>query len=88
MTTPGASDQLFAAAGYCLDDNLKKAYGFEHDWLIATGRLKHHERVPGAPSGRIPKDITPMRVWLGGCTPRRAGRLPAGRRSSSLPSAR
>ncbi len=28
------------------------------DVLIATGRLRHDERVPAAPSGRIPKDAT------------------------------
>ncbi len=26
--------------------------------LIATGRLKHHEKVPDAPRGPIPKDAT------------------------------
>ena len=55
----GNPDVMLADAGYCSDDNLKKAHGSEHDWLIATGRLKHHERVPDAPRGRIPKDATP-----------------------------
>ena len=26
--------------------------------LVATGRLKHHETVPDAPRGRIPKNAT------------------------------
>jgi transposase len=50
---------ILADAGYCSDDNLKKADSSEHDWLIATGRLKHHERVSDAPRGPIPKDATP-----------------------------
>lgn len=49
---------VLADAGYCSDDNLEKAGASDLDFLIATGRLKHHERVPDAPRGPIPKDAT------------------------------
>jgi transposase len=55
----GEPGVVLADAGYCSDDNLEKADSSEHDWLIATGRLKHAERVPEAPRGPIPKDATP-----------------------------
>lgn len=29
-----------------------------HDVLVATGRLKHNEKVPDAPRGRIPNNAT------------------------------
>ena len=51
--------ELFIAdAGYCSEDNLLRAQAEDTDFLIATGRLKHHERVPTAPRGPIPKDAT------------------------------
>ena len=49
---------LLADAGYCSEDNLEKAESSDTDMLIATGRLKHTERVPDAPRGRVPKDAT------------------------------
>ena len=49
---------VLADAGYCSDDNLEKADASDLDFLIATGRLKHHERVSDAPRGPIPKDAT------------------------------
>lgn len=51
-------DVVLADAGYCSDDNLEQADASALDMLIATGRLKHNERVPDAPSGPIPKDAT------------------------------
>ena len=54
----GEPGVILADAGCCSDDNLKKADRSEHDWLIATGRLKPHERVPDAWRGPIPKDAT------------------------------
>jgi len=57
--TEGEPGVILADAGYCSDDNLKRANSSEHAWLIATGRLKHHERVPDASRGPIPKDATP-----------------------------
>lgn len=54
----GTPDVLLADAGYCSEDNLEKAAEDDLDMLIATGRLKHNERVPDAPRGPIPKDAT------------------------------
>jgi transposase len=51
-------DTLLADAGYCSQDNLERAAQNDTDFLIATGRLKHDERVPDAPRGPIPKDAT------------------------------
>ena len=51
-------DVVLADAGYCSEDNLEKVADGEVDMLIATGRLKHDERVPDAPRGPIPKDAT------------------------------
>ncbi len=51
-------DVVLADAGYCSEDNLAKAADSGTDMLIATGRLKHTERVPDAPRGPIPKDAT------------------------------
>lgn len=51
-------DVMLADAGYCSEDNLAKATDTETDMLIATGRLKHTERVPDAPRGPIPRDAT------------------------------
>ncbi len=45
-------------AGYCSEDNLKDAEESEVDVLIATGRLRHGERVPAAPRGPAPKNAT------------------------------
>lgn len=54
----GAPKTVLADAGYCSEDNLEQADASDLDVLIATGRLKHHERVPAAPRGPIPKDAT------------------------------
>ena len=51
-------DVVLADAGYCSEDNLAKAADSETDMLIATGRLKHAERVPDAPRGPVPQDAT------------------------------
>lgn len=50
--------RTLADAGYCSTANIDDAAGTGHDVLVATGRLKHHERVPDAPKGRIPNDAT------------------------------
>ena len=51
--------QALVDAGYCCDANLDAAARrhAEHgtETLIATGRLGHHEQVPPAPRGRIPR---------------------------------
>lgn len=52
-------------AGYCSAGNLEHVNDIEAgatsggtEFFIATGRLKHGERVPDAPRGRIPKHAT------------------------------
>jgi IS5 family transposase len=50
--------RTLADAGYCSTANIDAAADSDHDLLVATGRLKHHERVPDAPKGRIPNDAT------------------------------
>jgi hypothetical protein len=55
LTTP---KRTLADAGYCSTANIDAAAGTGHDVLVATGRLKHHERVTDAPKGRIPADAT------------------------------
>ena len=45
-------------AGYCSTENLAEIAKTRTNALIATGRLKHNERVPDAPRGRIPNDAT------------------------------
>jgi len=49
---------LLADAGYFSKDNLEATKDNEIDVLIATGRIKHHERVPETPRGRIRADAT------------------------------
>ena len=52
-------------AGYCSAENLEHVRQFEAgsggrtEFFIATGRLKHGEKVPDAPRGRIPANATP-----------------------------
>jgi transposase len=53
-------DAFTADAGYFSEENVTDLE--ENDRIneayIATGRLKHHERVPDAPKGRPPKTLT------------------------------
>ncbi|MDA8359582.1 MAG: IS1182 family transposase [Actinomycetota bacterium] len=51
-------DVVIADAGYFSERNVTDATKAGVDVLIATGRLKHHEQVPDAPRGPIPKDAT------------------------------
>lgn len=50
-------------AGYCSNKNLAEVAAVEREhsteFFIATGRVKHGEKIPDAPRGRIPKDATP-----------------------------
>jgi len=63
-TTLGAADidenpdTYIADAGYFSERNVIDATDAGVDVLIATGRLKHHEQVPDAPRGPIPKKAT------------------------------
>ena len=54
-TTPRV---LLVDAGYCSAENLEEIAKARINALIATGRLKHNERVPDAPRGPIPKNAT------------------------------
>lgn len=63
----GTPKRTLADAGYCSTNNIDTAATSGHDLLVATGRLKHHEHVPDAPRGRIPKNATSrerMARWL------------------------
>jgi len=54
----GRPRTVLADAGYCSTQNIDDAADAGHDLHVATGRLKHHEKVPDAPKGRIPKAAT------------------------------
>jgi hypothetical protein len=51
-------DTVITDAGYFSEKNVTDATDAGVDVLIATGRITHHERVPAAPRGPIPKDAT------------------------------
>jgi len=50
---------LTADAGYFSEENVKTTTAHGLDPHIATGRFKHSEPQPPAPTGPIPKDATP-----------------------------
>ena len=54
----GQPKRTLADAGYCSTANIDEAADHDHDLVVATGRLKHHEQVPDAPRGRIPNNAT------------------------------
>jgi transposase len=54
----GSPDVVLADAGYCSEQNFQQIADAEISAHIATGRIKHGERVPDAPRGRIPKNAT------------------------------
>jgi myosin heavy subunit len=47
-----------ADTGYFSEENVSYLEGEQIDPHIATERLKHNEKIPLAPKGRIPKDLT------------------------------
>ncbi len=51
-------DTLIADAGYFSEKNVNDATDAGVDVLIATGRIKHDERVPATPRGPIPRGAT------------------------------
>ena len=53
-----APKMILADAGYCSEDNLQQLTNLGINAVVATGRIRHNERVPDAPTGRIPKDAT------------------------------
>ncbi|WP_420827198.1 transposase [Cryobacterium roopkundense] len=63
-TTGVLPGQVLADAGYCSASNLDYAKTVEAgsdgrtEFFIATGRMKHGERVPEVPRGRIPANAT------------------------------
>jgi hypothetical protein len=62
LTDTGIEDDpkiVLADAGYCSEDNLQQLTDLEVNAVIATGKIRHNERVPDAPRGRIPNDATP-----------------------------
>jgi len=50
--------QMSADSDYYSEDNVTYLAGHHIDAYVATGRLKHTDRLPPAPRGRIPKDAT------------------------------
>ena len=60
--TGAAPGQALVDAGYCSQDNLEAAAQRQThkgtETFMATGRLKHGEKVPPAPRGRIPTSAT------------------------------
>jgi transposase len=51
-------DTLIADAGYFSEKNVTEATDAGVDVLIATGRIRHDERVSATPRGPIPRDAT------------------------------
>jgi len=51
-------DQFSSDNGYFSEDNVTWLEGQRIDGYIATGRLKHHEKVPPRPRGRPPNGLT------------------------------
>ena len=77
---------LLADAGYCSKDNLETPKRTT-EVLVATGRLKHGEKVPSSPRGRIPKNATSPRTHGTAAENEvRAGPTTRGARRSSNPS--
>ena len=62
LTEAGIGDDakmFLADAGYCSQDNLEQLTDLGVNAVVATGKIRHNERVPDAPRGRIPNDATP-----------------------------
>jgi len=55
----GLPKTLLADAGYFSAENVTAVTQAGIDPLLATGRLKHGEKPPAAPRGRIPNNLTP-----------------------------
>ena len=55
----GSPRTLLADAGYFSEANVQAAESAGIDPLLATGRLRHGEKPPPVPRGRIPAGLTP-----------------------------
>ena len=55
----GSPRTLLADAGYFYADNVEAVTTAGMNPLLATGRLKHGEKPPPTPRGRIPAGLTP-----------------------------
>ncbi|TFD35105.1 DDE transposase [Cryobacterium sp. TMT1-19] len=79
--------QILADAGYCLAANLdyaktvEAASGGRTEFFIATGRVKHGERVPEVPRGWIPANAT-LRERMGRKLKTKKGRAVYARRKA------
>ena len=51
-------DKVSMDTGYFSESNIAWLEANEMDGYVATGRIKHGERVPAAPRGRPPNDLT------------------------------
>jgi transposase len=51
-------DKVSMDAGYFSEANVKWLEEHQIDGYVATGRLKHHEHIAGAPRGRIPRHLS------------------------------
>jgi hypothetical protein len=72
---------VLADAGYCSQDNLQQLTDLEVNAVVATGKIRHNERVPDAPRGRIPNDAT-QRERMARRMRTKAGRVDYARRKA------
>ena len=72
---------ILADAGYCSEDNLQQLTDAQVNAVVATGKIRHNERVPDAPRGRIPKDAT-QRERMARRMRTKAGRVDYARRKA------
>ena len=79
----GQPKRTLADAGYCSTANIDAAADSSHDVLVGTGRLKHHEQVPDAPRGPIPKNTT-SRQRMARRLPTKKGRADYARRKAII----
>jgi hypothetical protein len=84
LTDAGIKDTptvVLADAGYCSQDNLQQLTDMEVNAVVATGKIRHNERVPDAPRGRIPNDAT-QRERMARRMRTKAGRVDYARRKA------
>jgi transposase len=84
LTDAGIEDTptvVLADAGYCSEDNLQQLTDMEVNAVIATGKIRHNERVSDAPRGRIPNDAT-QRERMARRLRTKAGRVDYARRKA------